>query len=193
MPALPHRYHGGDRLHRAAQSLPAGARYIMIQDRHSNRMKSNCLPDRDGNVWAATTTGARTLGPKGQILAVMTARRFDCLGPYPQAGPTPACSVARKAPLRHRQSSRPHSMPIGLMAGGAGAESARGISPRAAHRSGLDTLASSGSCHRTKAAAFRRELELILLPVGSLPTPMTCSLCSAGITPLHHYYGAVRP
>ncbi len=35
------------------------------------------------------------------------------------------------------------------------AESARGISPRAAHRSGRDTLASSGSCHRTKAAAFR--------------------------------------
>jgi hypothetical protein len=34
------------------------------------------------------------------------------------------------------------------------AESARGISPRAAHRSGLDTLASSGSCHRMKAAAF---------------------------------------
>src|SRR5260370_5297901 len=30
----------------------------------------------------------------------------------------------------------------------------RGISPRASHRSGLDTLASSGSCHRTKAAAF---------------------------------------
>ena len=35
------------------------------------------------------------------------------------------------------------------------AESARGISPRAAHRSVLDTLASSGSCHRVKAAAFR--------------------------------------
>jgi hypothetical protein len=32
---------------------------------------------------------------------------------------------------------------------------ALGISPRASHRSGLDTLASSGSCHRMKAAAFR--------------------------------------
>ena len=30
-----------------------------------------------------------------------------------------------------------------------------GIAPRASHRSGLDTLASSGSCHRAKAAAFR--------------------------------------
>src|ERR1700731_2651151 len=59
----------------------------------------------------------------------------------------------------------------------------RGISPRAPHRSGLDTLASSGSCHRTKAAAFRRELELLLLPVGSLPTSMTCPLRSTSITP----------
>jgi hypothetical protein len=35
------------------------------------------------------------------------------------------------------------------------AESARGISPRAAHRSGHESLDSSGSCHRMKAAAFR--------------------------------------
>src|SRR6202048_309216 len=61
------------------------------------------------------------------------------------------------------------------------------LPPRAPHRSGLDTLASSGSCHRTKAAAFRRELELLLLPVGSLPTAMTRSLRSTGITPLHGY------
>src|SRR6202035_4478630 len=59
--------------------------------------------------------------------------------------------------------------------------------------SGLDTLASSGSCHRAKAAAFRRELELLLLPVGSLPTSVACPLRSTGITPLPHYYGAVRP
>src|SRR5215467_516287 len=50
------------------------------------------------------------------------------------------------------------------------AESARGVSPRAAHRSGRDTLASSGSCHRTKTAAFRRERGIFLLPVGPLPT-----------------------
>src|SRR3984893_5533509 len=75
----------------------------------------------------------------------------------------------------------------------ASAEWARGISPRASHRSGLDTLASSGSCHRAKAAAFRRELELLLLPVGSLPTSVACPLRSTGITPLQHYYGAVRP
>ena len=45
----------------------------------------------------------------------------------------------------------------------------------------------------TKAAAFRQKLELILSPVGSLPTSVTCPLCSTGITPLHHYYEAVRP
>src|ERR1700751_3497456 len=75
----------------------------------------------------------------------------------------------------------------------ADAESARGVSPRAAHRSGLDTLASSGSCHRTKAAASPRELELFLLPVGSLPTSVTCPLRSTGIARLPRYYGAVRP
>src|SRR6185369_17120126 len=31
-----------------------------------------------------------------------------------------------------------------------------GISPRASHRTGLDTLASSGSCHSPKTAVFRR-------------------------------------
>src|ERR1700756_967803 len=75
----------------------------------------------------------------------------------------------------------------------ADAESARGVSPRAAHRSGLDTLASSGSCHRTKAAASRRELELLLLPVGSLPTSVTCPLRSTGITPLPRISGAAPP
>src|SRR5262245_6899402 len=34
------------------------------------------------------------------------------------------------------------------------AESAQGISPRAAHRSGLEPLDSSGSCHRAKAAGL---------------------------------------
>src|SRR6516164_1101679 len=47
------------------------------------------------------------------------------------------------------------------------AESARGVSPRAAPRSGRDTLASSGSCPRTKTAAFRREMRA--LPVVSWP------------------------
>jgi hypothetical protein len=40
---------------------------------------------------------------------------------------------------------------------GSSAESARGIAPRAAHRSGLEPLDSSGLCHPLKAAAFRRD------------------------------------
>src|SRR5580704_10621693 len=59
--------------------------------------------------------------------------------------------------------------------------------------SGRDTLASSGSCHRTKAAAFRWDLKLLPLTVDFFPTPVTCPVCSAGITPLHRYYKAVRP
>ena len=117
--------------------------------------------------------------------------------------PLTACSTVqrdaigrRSRPSRHGsipQRPRLHRVEIASAEVPAGAESARGISPRAAHRSGLDTLASSGSCHRTKAAASRRELELLLLPVDSLPTSVTCPLRSTGITPLPRYYGAVRP
>jgi hypothetical protein len=73
------------------------------------------------------------------------------------------------------------------------AESARGISPRAAHRSGHEALASSGSCHPMKAAAFRQVTEFLRLPVDSILTWVTCSLRSTDITPLPRYYGAVRP
>ena len=62
------------------------------------------------------------------------------------------------------------------------AGSAGGISPPAAHRSGLDTLASSGSCHRLKAAAFRRDTEFLLSPVDSHSTSVTHPLHSSSIT-----------
>jgi hypothetical protein len=64
------------------------------------------------------------------------------------------------------------------------AESARGVSPRAAHRSGRDTLASSGSCHRAKTAAFRREKRA--LPVASWPAPNVGDLPPS----LHGHYPA---
>ena len=73
------------------------------------------------------------------------------------------------------------------------AESARGIAPRAAHRSGRESLDSSGSCHPAKAAAFRQGKEFLRLPVDSNSTWMTCPLRSVGITPLLHYYETVRP
>jgi hypothetical protein len=42
----------------------------------------------------------------------------------------------------------------------ADAESARGISPRAAHRTGRKPLDLFGSCHPMKAAAFRQNLRV---------------------------------
>ena len=73
------------------------------------------------------------------------------------------------------------------------AGSARGISPRAAHRSGREPLGSSGSCHPEKAAAFHQDKEFLRFPVDSTLTWVTCSLCSTGITPSHRSYEAVRP
>src|SRR5882672_3734266 len=76
------------------------------------------------------------------------------------------------------------------------AESAQGISPRAAHRSGRDTLASSGSCHRWKATAFRREMGLLPSPDGCgwpAPTAVPPPFAPRALYPLHRYYEAVRP
>jgi hypothetical protein len=74
-----------------------------------------------------------------------------------------------------------------------GAGSARGISPRASHRSGREPLDSSGSCHPEKAAAFHQDKEFLRFPVDSTPTWVACPLRSTGITPLPRYYKAVRP
>jgi hypothetical protein len=83
---------------------------------------------------------------------------------------------------RHRGTGRPAS-----------AESARGISPRAAHRAGRESLDSSGSCHPGKAAALRQDNEFLRLPVDSISPRVACPLRSTGITPLPRYYEAVRP
>src|SRR5437773_10941919 len=75
------------------------------------------------------------------------------------------------------------------------AESARGISPRAAHRSVLDSPPSHGSCHSMRTAALRRNQRAP--PVASWPitisTRMAHPLRSTDITPLLHYYEVVRP
>jgi hypothetical protein len=74
------------------------------------------------------------------------------------------------------------------------AVSARGISPRAAHRSGRDTLASSGPCHRMRLPPSAEQSGSSRYdPVDPSLTAMTCSLRTAGITALPRYYGAVRP
>jgi hypothetical protein len=74
------------------------------------------------------------------------------------------------------------------------AESARGIAPRAAHRSGLEPLDSSGSCHPMKAAAFRQDRfgSSCFQLSRPIKTRLACPLCSTGIIPLPRYYGTVR-
>src|SRR5215472_16655812 len=44
-----------------------------------------------------------------------------------------------------------------------------------------------------KPTGFRQDEEFLRLPVDSILTRVTCPLRSAGITPLLHYYEAVRP
>jgi hypothetical protein len=90
--------------------------------------------------------------------------------------------TSRRAANRHRGESHLSS-----------AESARGISPRAAHRAGRESLDSSGSCHPGKAAALRQDNEFLRFPVDSISPRVTCPLRSTGITPLPRYYEAVRP
>jgi hypothetical protein len=67
--------------------------------------------------------------------------------------------------------------------------------PSPSQKSGLEPLDSSGSCHRMRAAALRQNRRAP--PVSSWPimvsTPIACPLRSTVITPLHHYYQAVRP
>ena len=91
----------------------------MTRDQRSNRVKSNGLSDRGGDVWVTTTLGAHAPGPKGQNRAVTTAQRFDGFGLFLKLGSTLACLVARNAPLTQRHNIRPQSMPIALKLGGA--------------------------------------------------------------------------
>ena len=70
MSALPHRRHGGDRLHRAVRGLPAGSGYIMTLDRRSARPKLRYLPDQ--GAIARPTRPVDTL-PQGASARSQTA------------------------------------------------------------------------------------------------------------------------
>src|SRR5262249_44100364 len=73
------------------------------------------------------------------------------------------------------------------------AESARGISPRAAHRSGRESLDSSGSCHPEKGCRLPSRQGDHPVTRCLIPMWMACSLCSPAFPPLRPSYGAVRP
>jgi hypothetical protein len=65
----------------------------------------------------------------------------------------------------------------------ANAEWARGISPRAPHRTGRDTLASSGSCPPHEGCRLPLNIGFFPLPVDPSQMAMARSLRSTGITP----------
>src|SRR6202023_670225 len=54
-------------------------------------------------------------------------------------------------------------------------------------------LAPAASCPRTKAARLPLNIGFLPLPVDPISKAMTHPLRSTGITPLQHYYEAVRP
>ena len=77
---------------------------------------------------------------------------------------------------------------------GAEVESAPGVSPRAAHRTGREPLDSSGSCHQFEGYRLPSKYEgsscCQLARFGRWwPTPFA----PRSLQSLHHYYGAVRP
>ena len=75
MSALPHRHHGGDRLHRAANGLPASSKHIMTPNRWSDRAVPNRSPDRVGEGRAARISGAIEQKQIGQNQAGLTVWR----------------------------------------------------------------------------------------------------------------------
>jgi hypothetical protein len=144
-------------------------------------------PRRATNNRSVTSCGALSTYSltRPSITSARILRTTACYWSHPEPlgeGPFPERDDENfRGRVRHsRQQDRPH-------------KSARGISPRAAHRSGREPLDSSGSCHPEKAAAFHQDKECLRLPVDSILTWMTCSLCSTGITPFHRSYEAVRP
>jgi hypothetical protein len=61
------RHHGGDRVHRTTEDLPAGSGYIMTPDRRSNRRKPKGPPGRSRAACAATATEVTEHSSNGQI------------------------------------------------------------------------------------------------------------------------------
>jgi hypothetical protein len=78
--ALSPRRHGSGRLHRPAQTLPAGSKHIMTQDRHSTRTKQTRPPERSGEVMAARASRVPEQRLNAQIQLVLIARRTRCCG-----------------------------------------------------------------------------------------------------------------
>jgi hypothetical protein len=91
----------------------------MTQDRHSNHMKPNGLPDRDADACAATTTGAPEQAPKGSIQPTLTVFKVRLPEDAAPIVPSFARPVSRIDQMAHRRGISRHSTPIAAVIGGA--------------------------------------------------------------------------
>jgi hypothetical protein len=99
------------------------------------------FPSRPGTrvrAWMRPPRFAQRTSPRAQGLRLREVRPMQASTSWDDVA---FSSTERDRHRGSRPASQLHTWPMV-------AESARGISPRAAHRSGHDTLASSGSCHR---------------------------------------------
>jgi hypothetical protein len=69
MSALSHRHHGGNRLHCAANGLPADSQHIMTPNLRSDQAMANLPRDRDGEARVARIFGPPEREPNGQFQA----------------------------------------------------------------------------------------------------------------------------
>jgi hypothetical protein len=115
-----------------------------------SRNRASLILDKLGNEAASDILQAVIQQAKGGDVAAAKVI-LDRLWPPPR-GRVLAFDLPAVAGLTDIKSAH-----IAILAavGAVFAESAQGISPRAAHRSGREPLDSSGSCHRAKATAFR--------------------------------------
>jgi hypothetical protein len=110
--ALPHRRHGGDRLHCAVRVLRADSRYIMILHRRSVRAKVNHLPYRGANARATTVAGMPPSRATARSRAGLIEQRTDGRSEYPPI-------AAPNAQRLRRAKTWAHSKPIARAIGGA--------------------------------------------------------------------------
>ena len=154
-----------------------------------------------------STTSEREVISRLQSFVDLQASEFAATQVVPTAGNQHGCQGGRGVYVRAERGSLPPRASDMLAVrnraiDGRGLSPPRsaallaapGISPRGPHRTVREPLDSYGSCHPLKAAAFHRKPRAP--PVSRWPMismRVTPSLRSTGVTPLHHYYGAVRP
>ncbi len=113
------------------------------------RMATSPTPDRH-SCPSGDPLRRRLIGRRPPRLIYRT-RAFDHPG-----GGLALCGIHFPSLFNHCRRSVHLAERPATVASKPSAESARGVSPRAAHRTGLEPLDSSGSCHPPKTAVFRR-------------------------------------